>query len=563
MAAAMLADLLLDAAERHPDGTALITPAGRVTYAELRARALRLAARLVEAGVGPGDRVAIWLPKCAELQISIFGTLLTGACYVPLDYGTPAARTRIIVEDADPKAVVCTDRMATCTFDDLPRPSADDADEPGQNAARRILVCVRAAATSTGSTGASWAGAIPWAQAMTTEPLAGPGGGDPFARAYILYTSGSTGRPKGVVHTHESALTFVRWAAGHLGLDSADVLSQHASPSFDLTVFDFFCSAAVAATLVLVPEWMFGQVGKTSRFIVDKGITVWYSVPSALLRGGGEKFLGMLSESSLRRVVFAGEVIPKNALRTLMRQLPPGCTVSNWYGPTETNVCTFHDVTTSDAESTRPVPIGLPCPYAVIRVDGLDAADQADAGNPRGELLVDSPSVMTGYWGLYELTAQAFVRGDAGRLYKTGDVVEVRDGRLTFLGRNDRLVKVRGNRVQPEEVEAVLRQHENVAEASVVVVREGGVEKLVAAVVTTGAEDEVLDTLMRRCAELFPAYLMPSSVVRLASLPRGDRGKIDLSMLSELLSARSSVRGADRVPAAQERWSRAGSSCGE
>src|SRR5262249_34005252 len=154
---------------------------------------------------------------------------------------------------------------------------------------------------------------------------------------------------------------------------------QHASASFDLAVFDYFCSALAAATLVSVPEWMFGQVGKTCRWIVQNGITVWYSVPSALLAPTASA-TEVLSDSQLRHVVFAGETIRKESLQTFAKYLPSGCALSNWYGPTETNVCTYKDIGAEDLASDAPVPIGIPCPYAEIEIAPTPQA--AEKGQP-------------------------------------------------------------------------------------------------------------------------------------------------------------------------------------
>jgi acyl-coenzyme A synthetase/AMP-(fatty) acid ligase len=358
---------------------------------------------------------------------------------------------------------------------------------------------------------------------------------DSKAKAYILYTSGSTGRPKGVVHTHRSALAFVQWATDHLGLEAEDVLSQHASPSFDLTVFDFFCSAMAAASLVSIPEWMFGQVPKTCRFIAETGITVWYSVPSALLRGGGLTSLRGLSSSALRHVIFAGEVIPKKAINEFVRHLPSGCAVSNWYGPTETNVCTFHKLEATDLDLGMPVPIGIPCPYVQIRLCSKAKEETETSG---GELLVASETLMEGYWKIEQLTAKVCTEEhDGQRYYKTGDVVSYDRGRLQFLGRKDRMLKVRGYRVQPEEIEQVLQAHANVSEAAAVIIRDEGIDKLAAAVVvTSNLRDAVLADLERHCAEMLPRYMVPSTIILVESLPRGSRGKVDFEALSKLIT---------------------------
>ncbi|MFP2959992.1 amino acid adenylation domain-containing protein [Myxococcus sp. 1LA] len=509
-----LSTILLDAASRFTSRTALITHRERLTYGELMDRALRLAACLRETGLRRGGRVAICLPKGAELSVAIFGTLLAGGCYVPIDHAMPPARARLILDDAEPGHLISTQQTADALF---------------QSVAELEVARQGAVVTRLTASGAEAAARLSWREALSAPPLAQQVSCQGGAAAYILYTSGSTGRPKGVVQAHRGAVAFVEWAARHLGLGPEDVLSQHASPSFDLTIFDFFASAWAGAALVPVPEWLFGQVAKTCRFIVQSGITTWYSVPSVLLRPDVSAPLQLLSDSALRHVVLAGEVIPKPGLQELARRLPSGCSLSNWFGPTETNVFTFHDVGPEDLSTDGPVPIGLPCPYAEIRLEGASAEE--------GELLVSAPTVMEGYRGLDELTAQRLHTGEDGRIYyRTGDMARYENGRLIFLGRRDRLVKVRGYRVQLEELEHALQSHPAVSEAAGAVFLAEGREQLGAAVVLREPSDALLAEVLRHCAERLPPYMVPSKLLPLDALPRNARGKVDSRQVTEWLS---------------------------
>lgn len=530
MPIATLSRLLVNAAEGYPEKIALITADGSVSYRELFCRASTMAARLIDVGVCSGDRIAICLPKCVDLSVALFGVLLAGGCYVPIDPNTPTARVRLIIDDAEPKAIICGDREIRRLFEGAGLPLPHRPAEHPRGTRRPVWLCLVTPSMSLSRT---------FAVSDLEEAVGGLAGsatgpGDANARAYILYTSGSTGRPKGVVHTHESAMAFVEWAAAHVNLGPEDVLSQHATPSFDLTVFDFFCSALAAATLVSVPEWLFGNVIRTARFIADSGITVWYSVPSALLREGGEASLDLLRRSSLRQVIFAGEVLRANALKGLAQRLPQGCSISNWYGPTETNVCTHEDIGLADLEAGGTIPIGRPCPFSAVEVE------RSASSNSEGELLVASLTLMEGYWKLDELTGRAFVANSEGRLfYRTGDLVTWHDGRLFIRGRTDRLLKIRGFRVQPEEAERVLAGHTDVVETAVVVRKQDGLDGLAAAVVAVDGsrEDLIVADLMRLCAEILPSYMIPSPIFLLPALPRGDRGKVDLEAVSRLIPA--------------------------
>ncbi|ATB39247.1 peptide synthase [Cystobacter fuscus] len=519
-----LSTILMGAASRFTSRTALVTSGGRLTYGELFDRALRLSAYLVETGLRPGDRVVICLPKGAELSVSIFGALLAGGSYVPIDYTMPAARASLILGDAGPSHLITTRQIAAALLQDEARGLAEPA--AGGSTRQEVVLSLRAAPSSKEGRG------LPWSEVMTCAPLSAAVPVDEMSVAYVLYTSGSTGRPKGVMQSHRSAVAFVEWTARHLGLRPEDVLSQHASPSFDLTIFDFFASALAGATLVPVPEWLFGQVGKTCRFIIKNGITVWYSVPSVLLRPDEGAPLRELERSALRHVILAGEVIPKPGLKELAAHLPQGCSLSNWFGPTETNVCTFHDIGPEDLATDGPVPIGIPCPYAEIRLEGPEGPS-----NEEGELLVCSPTVMEGYRGLDELTEQRFVReADGRKFYRTGDIVRVESGRLSFLGRRDRLVKIRGYRIQLEELEQALREHPAVTEAAVVTFQDEGRDQLGAAIALREPSEELVGEVRRHCAERLPPYMVPSRLLRLDALPRNSRGKVDVQEVSRLVS---------------------------
>ena len=528
-----LSELLIQAADAHPDRPALWSAAGGLTYAEFRDRALRLAHALVEHGIEPGDRVLIALAKDVTLPIAIFGTLLAGGAYVPVDYLTPPARARVIAADAEAVAVISGPRPMQAMRPGDANPAGQGPAQPGRAGNAPALHWL----------GRGWfdPGGSPERRPVSTSlgqierlgrlpsPIVVPSS----ALAYILYTSGSTGRPKGVAHTNASALAFVRWAAGAVRLTENDVLSQHASASFDLSVFDFFGAALAGAELALVPTSTFGRVASLCRFIAKAGVTVWYSVPSALLRASATEPLALLQGSALRQIIFAGEEIPLGALRVLWPNLPPSCRVANWYGPTETNVCTFHNLTARDVRGAEPIPIGQPCPYASTSL-------------AEGELLVAGDTLMSGYWKLPEATSRVFSTGPGGRVYyATGDLVSRDAAGFTFRGRVDRLLKVRGYRVQPEEVEHVLEQRAEIDEAAVVRHRQGDVDVLAAVVRPAGGEVLEPGAVIAHCSRLLPAYMVPDIVLPVGDLPRGTRGKVDYHAVAGLVKSHNDALGRD------------------
>lgn len=532
-----LSQLLIRAAEAHPARPAVSSASGELTYRVLRDQSMRLAGALVEQGIRPGDRVAIALPKDVALPVAIFGTLLAGGAYVPIDYLTPPARAHVIALDAEPVAVI-SDRRRLRAIVSGDSGSGDAAQaHDGQKDNSPALHWLGPGWFSAAGSPRSQPVSVSLAELGQFDQLRSPVEVPSCALAYILYTSGSTGQPKGVAHTNASALAFVRWAVDAVGLAETDVVSQHASPSFDLSVFDFFGAAMAAARLALVPASTFGRVPALCRFIVSAGITVWYSVPSALLRASAEESLAVLKGSALRQLIFAGEEIPVGPLRALWPSLPPSCRVANWYGPTETNVCTFHDLTALDAAGAGPIPIGMPCPYVTTSLVTSDGG--VTQGGTAGELLVAGASLMSGYWKRPAATAQKFSAGPDGRgYYATGDLVSRDDVRgFTFGGRVDRQLKVRGHRVQPEEVEHVLEQLTEIDEAVVVKHRRGESEVLAAVVRSAGSEALDGDAVIGHCARFLPPYMVPAVVMAVAELPRGSRGKADYGAVLELLES--------------------------
>ena len=284
--------------------------------------------------------------------------------------------------------------------------------------------------------------------------------------ANILFTSGSTGRPKGIEITTRSLLHFSRWVVETFGLSPADRVANHAPYSFDLSTLDVFAAVRAGATMCPVPEDIKGLPYQVARLIAEMKITVWYSVPFALTIMLDK--LGTHDLSSLRHVIFAGEVMPNATLRAMARSLPHA-TLTNLFGPTETNVCTWHRVTLEDLAADTPLPIGRP--IADTRVWILDEAGRPAEG--AGELLVAGPTVTKGYFGDPEMTARRLTPapdGD-GLAYHTGDLVSRRpDGVLLFHGRHNRMIKCRGYRIEPGEIEAVLGRHPAVKEAFVFLV---------------------------------------------------------------------------------------------
>ncbi len=510
---------LVAAAQRRPDHPAVREPGrSQISYRALDALSDRLRDRLVALGVGPGDRVGLWLPKTIDSVATILGILKTGAAYVPVDPTAPATRNGYILGDCAVRAVVVADPFAEPLRSAL-GPAAD---------AMRFVVLRR-----TGG-GAGLADALDRAdRADGPAPAVANAEPAPEDLAYLLYTSGSTGRPKGVMLSQRAASAFVDWCVAEFAPRSEDVFSSHAPFHFDLSILDLYVPQVAGATLVLVPEERAKEPQGLAQLIAGERISVWYSAPSILAMLAQHGKLATLDFTALRTVLFAGEVFPVVHLRTLAAAWPHP-RYFNLYGPTETNVCTHHEVVLPIPDArTQPYPIGRVCAHLAGRIVDGDGRDVPAGGE--GELVIAGDNVMSGYWNLPEQTANAFLAHGGRRWYRTGDlVVDEGGGVLRYVGRRDRMVKKRGYRVELGEIEACLYRHPDVLEAAVVAIPdpEAGV-RVVGHLATRKGEKLSLIALKKFCSEHLPVYMVPDAFRFHAGLPKTSTDKFDYQRLQE------------------------------
>ncbi|GAA4786501.1 AMP-binding protein [Streptomyces ziwulingensis] len=472
--------LVADAAARTPAALAVSDLVTGMSYGELDARADTYLAALRGRGVLPGDRVLVWTDKTAEAVAVAQAVLRCGAIHVPVPRGNPPGRVARIAADARPALIV-----------------TDHAEQlPG-------VACVPHA---------DLAREAPSGSRPAPRPVR------PSDPAYILYTSGSTGAPKGVCLSHGNALAFVDWACRELDLTPADRLANHAAFGFDLSVFDLYGAFRAGASVHLVGETLAQAPAPLVDFLLERRITVWYSVPSVLVLMAEYGELLERGPGALRACVFAGERFPLKPLKELRRGWP-GVRMLNWYGPTETNVCTSYEVTAADLARTAAIPIGSPAAGDTVSLDD-------------GEIVVGGPTVMLGYWG-GEPQAGPYRTGDLGR-YDAAGLLEYR-------GRIDDMAKVRGHRIEPAEVNGVLVAHEKVRDAVVLVVGAGPDARLHAFVIPeTGAAPEYAE-LRRHCARFLPPYMAIDALHTVSGFPRTGNGKVDRVALGGLVTRGAGV----------------------
>ncbi len=495
-------------ADATPEATAVTHEGEVLTYADLLARARRVARKLQSLGVQPQDHVGVFAERSSDAVIAIVGILLAGGAYVPLNRSYPVDRLRFMVRDARVQVVVTTKQLM-------------------------------ADATNIG--GSAFAVDGEWEDAV--------GSGAPVIMhnaaadiAYVMYTSGTTGHPKGVAMPHGSIANLIQWQDGQSKLGPDTRTLQFAALSFDVSCQEIFSTLCFGGTLVIRPAEKRFDPEELWSLVTHEAVNRVFLPPVAL-----EQVAVVAAQSSaktaLQEIVCAGEALRiTEKIRALAERIP-GLRLQNQYGPTETHVATAHTLTGPAAEWPTWPPIGRP-----IRNTSLYILDKA--GNPlppgcRGELYIAGAGVARGYLGRPELNEERFLDDSFDDLrsrcmYRTGDFVRsTDDGCLEFIGRVDKQVKIGGYRVELEELETALLEIPSVKEAAVLLVGAGTARALVAFVAIEGAPlvSEFRTILARR----LPREMIPRKFVCLEALPRTSNGKIDRTKLAAIRDREASL----------------------
>ena len=503
-----VADLIDDATRRHSSRIALSdTNGGSVDYAQLAAATERLAGRLIDLGVRPGDVVAVLVPRSMAQLTALQGVLRAGAAYLPIDTDTPADRVATILDDARPAAVIVGSGNSAPTAVSVPTVSVPTVSVDDG------LFDEASADSVTSPTNA----ALPHVRADDA--------------AYVIYTSGSTGRPKGVVVTHRSVVNVLRWRAQTMpggGIGPADTVLAKTPVGFDGAVWELLLPFTVGARVLVAEPGAQRDPRRLADLIGAHGVTTTVFVPSLL-----ELFVPHLPGlDSLRHMIVGGEALRTELVDDVLAAAP-SLAVINAYGPTETTVVVT-DHTAVPHASTRTAPIGRPIAGTDLLV--LDTSLRRVPDGAVGELYVRGTPLARGYLGRPARTAGSFVADPTGdqpgaRVYRTGDLVRRRAGVLEYLGRIDSQVKVRGNRVELGEIDAALRSLPQVADAAVAVDSDRVVGWIVAASDSedAGSQDEssVVESVTRQLSTLLPDYMIPSPLVVLDAFPLNQTGKLD------------------------------------
>jgi len=488
-------------AETTPDRVAVIYENENLSYAGLHARANKIARYLINKGIGTEMLVGVCMERGIDLPAALLGILKSGAAYVPVDPTYPSERLRYLLEDSGVAAVLTEQSLQSR----LPEHQAQ-------------TICVDA----------EW-------DAIDLEPDTRP----LFAAmadtlVYVIYTSGSTGKPKGAMATHRGVLNCIRWMQDTYRLTEDDRFIFKTSLNFDPSVWEIFWTLSTGAAVVIVPPGRHLDAAYLVDAINAQQVTTSYFVPAML-----GPFLEELKAgdcASLRQVICGGETLPVETMKQFFKNLRSE--LHHSYGPTETSIAATEWSCERDWQR-RNVTIGRP--LANVNTYVLDSELQPVPIGVQGELYVGGVGVGRAYLKRPELTAEKFIpdphSADSGaRLYRTGDAVRWDvDANLEFLGRNDSQLKIRGLRIEPGEIEAVLLQHPEVRKAFVTAREYGAGEKRLAAYVATNAEASALERQLRDLLKAnLPPYMVPASIVLLEELPLTVGGKIDRKALEAI-----------------------------
>ena len=496
---ATIHDLVAARAEEQPDAVAVTENGVELTYRQLLDWAEEIATRVRARGTGPGQLVGVSLPRGTELIASLLGVLMSGAAYVPIDLSYPEDRLRYMTEDSGLTLVLAHEQRPA--FAGVPHLAPPPLPADGQ--VRR------------------------WGKAQPAAPS------DP---AYAIYTSGSTGRPKGVVVEHRNFAALLAATQDEFGLGGSDVWTFFHSFAFDFSVWEIWACLATGGRLVVVPEDVARVPEEFRELLHTEGVTVLNQTPSAFVQLLSTEAPGA-SSLAVRLLIFGGEPLDSRLLLPWFDAHPEDrCRVVNMYGITETTVhCTWATLTRRDALAGSRS-IGTPLPGWTVHV--LDPYGRPLPAGVPGEIHVGGAGVARGYLGRPGLTAQRFrpdhLAGHPGaRLYRSGDRGRLcHDGQLEHLGRLDGQVKVRGYRIELDEIRNRLLEAAEVRAAAVVLRHRGASADAHLDVYVVGPQADP-DALRAHLERVLPGYMMPSTITRIEELPVTGNGKLDAARLPE------------------------------
>lgn len=486
------------------DKVAIIDRDRRFTFGQVERYAKNCATLILRKTLTVNQPVAVFLPKSAEAIIADLGILYTGNCYANLDIKSPPQRLKSMLQNLQ-ASVIITSAPHGATLRNLGVPEDQ-------------LLLVEQALTPEAV----------FENPQLLERIKSVIDTDPV---YILYTSGSTGVPKGVIIPHRGVIDYIDWAQDCYKVSADEVIGNQAPFFFDNSTLDIYLCLSCGATLVLIPEEIFGYPLKLIQFVEQSGITTFFWVPSVMTNVANCKILDSLAPPGLQKILFAGEVMPTKTLNYWRRKYPQAL-FSNLYGPTEITVdCTYY-IVDRDFNDVEALPIGFPCRNTDVLI--LNEKNEPAKTDEPGELCVRGSSLALGYWNNPEKTAAVFVQNPLNPrypelIYRTGDLVSRNArGEIIFIGRKDFQIKHLGYRIELGEIEHAAFQVDGIHNGCVIYNQ----DKKEIALFFESDRDLSPTFIRERMLTHIPKYMLPTSFHRLDKIPLTANGKYDRQKLA-------------------------------
>ncbi len=522
-----LVDQLVQACESVPEKRAFVCAERHLSYAQLLQQSKQLSECLNECGVNYQESVALLLPRCLEASIATYGVMYGGHVYVPIDPATPVESVRLLLSDCGIRTLITHPKLVrlVCKLVE------------GDHSLHTIIGLERDSITTSVVSLFSWSDI----KARTVTDVSPKATSDDVA--YVIHTSGSTGRPKGIVHTHHSGSSYARLAADTFGLTETDIICSHGPLHTDMCTLGFLAGPLVGATVQIIPDAHVRVPASLSSYIESSKITVWYSVPQALVQLINSGVLEQRDLSSLRWVIYAGEALAPNRILQLFEHIP-AAQFCNVYGPAETNQCMHHVISGVDEVRTlvgdnQQVPIGSAWSETSILL--IDEHDEPVEVGEIGELVVKSSTLMKEYWHSNRSASEIYFdnRENQQRYYRTGDLARCDiAGLYTLVGRRGRQVKVRGMRVELDAIELLLAQHPSVVDAVAIAENTGADPgNCVIRVFVTQRFDCDASSLYEFARTHMPPHVVPETISVLPEIPLTSGGKVDRLQLCAQIEA--------------------------
>jgi len=516
-----------------PTKTAVKDSKDKYTYQEIEEFSNQLANCLIDNGVKRQHCVVVFMQRSANFITAILGILKADAVYVPVDHKTPDERLCKIIEDCKPIALICdtssiSKLVKVSGFPTRNRPIIS-LDKRGQHPALPNMYF--------GGYVSEFGDHQPRYRNNDTDT------------AYILYTSGSTGKPKGVMTSHRNINDYIDWAVGFLEIEESDKILGTAPFHFDMSTFDIYCTLRAGATLCIARDNLLLFPEMLMRFMEEEKVTIWKGISSLLMYIDRAGVLAKDRLPSLKKILFGGESLPAKYLIRWMETYPDKH-FYNAYGPTEaTGISLCYPVAEMPRDPAERIPIGKPCKDASVLLLKEDNSLAKDG--EVGELCIAGTCLSKGYLNDPEKTAKAFVPnsfrpGGGEFLYKTGDLALLRpDGNYEFIDRKDNQVKFLGYRIELSEIEHALLSVPEIKDAAVMLLESShaGLTELVAFYETE--EDIAAARIIAVLEAHLPKYMLPRQLIKVACMPRNDRGKICRFSLRSLHASAGLEQGED------------------